>query len=200
MRRYSPSRDGSRRGSRAALRASAAARARPARCAAPSTRAAAPAAPSSAVEIRRTRQSSPASSKIASAKSAQVQSPSAATCQTPCGSSSTLARGRGEVADVGRGAALVVDDRDLVPLGAEAQHRAQEVVPGRAEEPRRAHDPGPLARRRLAVELRAAVAPTRVRAVRLDVRLALAAVEDVVGREVDERRAERGDVRACRRR
>jgi len=35
------------------------------------------------VLIRRTRQSSPASSKIASANSAHVQSPSAATCQMP---------------------------------------------------------------------------------------------------------------------
>ena len=40
-------------------------------------------APNSAVVIRRTRQSTPASSKIASAKSAQVQSPSAARCQMP---------------------------------------------------------------------------------------------------------------------
>ena len=45
------------------------------------------------------------------------------------------------MADVGRAAALVVDDRDLVALGAEPQHRAQEVLRGRAEEPRRAHDP-----------------------------------------------------------
>ena len=48
--------------------------------------------PSSALVIRRTRQSSPASSKIASAKSAQVQSPSAATCQRPKGSSSSTRR------------------------------------------------------------------------------------------------------------
>ena len=39
--------------------------------------------------MRRTRQSSPASSKIASANSAHVQSPSAATCQMPKGRSST---------------------------------------------------------------------------------------------------------------
>ena len=45
--------------------------------------------PSSSVVISRTRQSSPASSKIASANSAHVQSPSAATCQTPHGSSSS---------------------------------------------------------------------------------------------------------------
>jgi hypothetical protein len=45
------------------------------------------------------------------------------------------------------------------------------------------------------VQLRPAVDGLRVRPVRLEVRLALAAVEDVVGRVVDERRAERGDVR-----
>jgi MFS family permease len=43
--------------------------------------------PSSSAVIRRTRQSSPASSKIASANSAHVQSPSAATCQIPDGRS-----------------------------------------------------------------------------------------------------------------
>jgi hypothetical protein len=42
---------------------------------------------------------------------------------------------RGQVADVGRRATLVVDDSDLVPLGAESQHGPYEVVPGRAEEP-----------------------------------------------------------------
>ena len=33
------------------------------------------------------------------------------------------------MAHIGRRAALVVDDRDLVPLLAEPQHRADEVVP-----------------------------------------------------------------------
>ena len=51
-----------------------------------------------------------------------------------------------------------------------------------------------VAGRRLAVQLRPAVDAERVRRVRLDVRLALRAVEDVVGREVDERHAELGDV------
>ena len=68
------------------------------------------------------------------------------------------------------------------------------LCPVGAEEPRRAHDPRLLARRRLAVELRAPVRGERVRPVRLDVRRALAPVEDVVGRVVDERRAERGRV------
>ena len=39
--------------------------------------------------ISRTRQSSPASSKIARANSAQEHSPSAATCHVPCGSASS---------------------------------------------------------------------------------------------------------------
>ena len=106
-----------------------------------------------------------------------------------------LTRRGGEVADVGRRPPLVVDDRDLVPLLAEPQHRTHEVVAGRAEEPRGADDPRPLARRGLAVELRPPVGGLRVRPVRLDVRLRASAVEDVVGREVDERRAESGDVR-----
>ena len=46
----------------------------------------------------------------------------------------------------------------------------------------------------LGLQLRAAVDRERVRRVRLDVRLALAAVEDVVGREEDDRRAELEDV------
>ena len=143
--------------------------------------------PSSAVVIRRTAQSIPASSKIASANSAHVQSPSAATCQTPGGSSTQLARRGGEMPDVRGRAALVVDHRHLVALGAEAQHRADEVRARPAEEPRRADDPRVLAGSRFRRELRAAVHRLRVRRVRLDVRLALRPVEDVVRRERDER-------------
>ena len=106
-----------------------------------------------------------------------------------------LARRRGQMADVGRAAALVVDDRDLVPLRPEPEHRAHEVVPGRAEEPRAPHDPGVLAGRGLAVELRPPVGGQRARAVRLDVRRSLAAVEDVVGGVRDERRPELRRVR-----
>ena len=111
-----------------------------------------------------------------------------------------LARRRREMADIGRAAALVVDDRDLVALGAETQHRAHEVVARPAEEPRRADDPRVVARGRLTVQLRPPVGRQRIRCVRLDVRLALAAVEDVVGGEV--RRAARRARRraACRRR
>src|SRR5688572_11640531 len=52
-----------------------------------------------------------------------------------------LADRRSEMGDVRRRAALVVDDRDLVPLGAEPEHRPQEVVSGGAEEPGAPHDP-----------------------------------------------------------
>ena len=154
--------------------------------------------PSSSVEMRRTRHSRAASAKIASAKSAHVQSPSAARCQTPARPTGVdeLARGRREVADEGRASSLVVDDRDLVLLGAETEHRQEEIVARSAPiEPRRADDPRVGARGRLSVELRAAVGRERARAVGLDVRLALAAVEDVVGRVRDDRRSERGRVR-----
>ena len=143
--------------------------------------------------ISRTRQSSPASSKIARANSAHVHSPSAATCQTPLRQLEQLARRLGQVADVGRRAQLVGDHAHLVALGAEPQHRPDEVRAGPAEEPRAAHDPA-LAHLALALELRAAVDRERARLVGLDVRLALRAVEDVVGRVVDDRHAERGDV------
>ena len=64
------------------------------------------------------------------------------------------------MADVRRRAALVVDDRDLVALRAEGEHRPQEVLAGRAEEPGAAHDPA-VADLALAVELRAAVGRQR---------------------------------------
>ena len=153
--------------------------------------------PSSAVVIRRTRVSRPASSKIASAKSAQVAVALGGDVVDAVREEHDLARRRREVPDVGRRAALVVDDRDLVPLLAEPEHRADEVRARRAEEPRRADDPGPFAGGRLAVQLRPPVRGLRVRPVRLHVRLALASVEDVVGRVVDERRAEGGDVRGA---
>ena len=97
--------------------------------------------------------------------------------------------------DVGRTPPLIVDDCDLVALGAESKHRADEVVPGRAEEPGRADDPRVLAGRSLAVELRAAVGRERRRSVGLDVWLLLRAVEDVVGRKDDERGTELRRVR-----
>ena len=97
------------------------------------------------------------------------------------------------MSDVGGAAALVVDDCDLVALGAEPQHRSDEVVGRPPEQPRRAHDP-PLAYLALAGQLRPAVDGERIRLVRLDVRCPLRAVEDVVGREVDDGRAAGDDV------
>ena len=99
-----------------------------------------------------------------------------------------------EVADVGRASALVVHDGDLVALRSKPQHRAHEVVTRRSEEPRRSDDPGRRPCGSLAVELRSPVCGLRIRAVRLDVRRPLAAVEDVVGREGDDGGAQRGDV------
>ena len=110
---------------------------------------------------------------------------------------------RRQVPHVRRAADLVVHHRDLVPLGAEPEHRPYEVVTGRPEEPGRADDPRLFARRGFAVGLRAAVGRERVRRVRLDVRRPLLPVEDVIGRVVDER-AELGsmlraaDVNRCR--
>ena len=146
-------------------------------------------APYSAAVIRFTRQFSPASSKIASAKSAHVQSPSARHVVDAVRPVEQVARRLSEVADVGRRAPLVVDHRHLVALRAEPEHRPDEVVSRRAEEPRRAHDPA-VPHLLLALELRPRVHAERIRRVALDVRLALRAVEDVVGREVDDRRTE----------
>ncbi len=66
---------------------------------------------------------------------------------------------------------------------------------GLGEQPRAPDDPRLLAGHRLGAELRAAVRREGVRAVRLDVRLALPAVEDVVARERHERETECGDIR-----
>ena len=147
--------------------------------------------------IRRTRQSSPASSKIASAKSAQVQSPSAATCQTPCGSAArsdaSPRRGGRRRSGQPRWSSTTATSSRSSPSRSIVRTK---LWPVGAEEPRGADDPRSLARGRLAVELRPPVGgragsarPTRRTAP------ALAPVEDVVGRVVDERRAERGDVR-----
>src|SRR6185437_4313943 len=87
---------------------------------------------------------------------------------------------------------LVVDDGDLVALCAEPQHRAHEVRARPAEQPRAAHDPRPLTGGGLAQQLRPAVYRTRGRRIRLEIRRTLLSGEDVVGREVDERRAELG--------
>ena len=92
-----------------------------------------------------------------------------------------------------RGTPLVVDDRHLVLLGAQIEHRPNEVRAHPAEEPGRANDPAVL-HLALASELRAPVLRNRPRLVRLDIRLGLAAVEDIVGREIDDRSAQRSDI------
>ena len=104
-----------------------------------------------------------------------------------------LARRLGEVADVRRTADLVVDDPHLVALTTEVQHRPHEVLARPAEEPGAADDPA-VADLALTGELRPAVDRKRARLVRLEVRLAFAPVEDVVGRVVDDGHPERGDV------
>ena len=149
--------------------------------------------PSCAVVIRRTRQVRPASSKIASANSAHVQSPSAATWYRPCGRaiSSFVASARWPTY-VGEPRWSSTTDTSSC-CSPSVEHRPDEVLARPAEEPRAAHDPA-LPHLALAVELRAPVRRDRLRLVRLDVRLALAAVEDVVGREVDDRSPERDDV------
>ena len=100
-----------------------------------------------------------------------------------------VARRLGEVADVRWRADLVGDDGDLVALAAELEHRLDEVAARPAEQPRTADDPA-VAHLALALELRPSVDGERLRLVRLDVRLALRPVEDVVGRVVDDRHAE----------
>jgi hypothetical protein len=94
-----------------------------------------------------------------------------------------------EMADVRRRRALVVDDRDLVPLAPRRSIVVTKFVRARRRA-RRARRSTRAPGRALAVQLRAAVRGQRARRIGLDVRLALRAVEDVIGRVVDERRAE----------
>jgi len=105
-----------------------------------------------------------------------------------------LIRRLSEMTHVGRRSALVVHDRYLVLLLGESKHRADEVLPGPAEKPRAPDDPA-LPHLALALELRAPVHREGIRLVGLDIRLALSSVEDVVRGVVDDRRAERDDVR-----
>ena len=99
------------------------------------------------------------------ARSHHVHWPPPATCRTPrrrC--LGDLHQRRREMAGVGRAAELVVDHRDLVALGAEPQHRVDEVLAVRAEHPRGADDRVDRATRRhreLARELGAPVGADR---------------------------------------
>ncbi len=141
----------SRRGTREARRASAGARGAPARSLRSTEYAGLGAGrSSSAVVIRRTRQLEP---RLLEDRLGEV-GPRAVTVSRDVPEPLRQVRvdeppnGRGQVADERRAAALVVDDRDLVALCAEAEHRPEEVVAGRAEEPRRPDRPTRSARRR----------------------------------------------------
>jgi len=99
-------------------------------------------------------------------------------------------RGR-EVRRVGRSAALVVDDAERVcPFADLIADRLDEVRAVHAEEPRRPDDQVFLRvrRRLLAEELRTAVGGEGMRRVVDLVRRSLAAVEDEVGRDLDQQR------------
>ena len=142
------------------------------------------------------RQRTPASSKIASRNPAHVHSPSAARCQIPRSrpirpsmAEARWARRWGEPRGPRRHAPRLAPR----PAGASSAGSSS----SRAKEPGRTDDPRILSRRRLSVQLRAAVGRLRVRSVRLDVGLPLPSVEDIVGREVDDWCAERGDVRGA---
>ena len=132
--------------------------------------------------------SEPARAKISRANSNHEQEPEAATWWTPKSSVPASSDERlGEVAGEGRAADLVVDHPHLGP---QPEHRLDEVLAAGAEQPRGARDEVArvgLGRRALARELGAPVRRERVDRVRLQVRLALGAVEDVVARHVDDR-------------
>src|SRR4029450_4507768 len=85
------------------------------------------------------------------------------------------------------------DHADLVPLPPEGEHRPDEVLSRRAEEPGAPDDPAFLDLP-LSLKLRLAVEGQMRGLVGLDVRLALRTVEDVIGGEVDDRRARADDV------
>jgi hypothetical protein len=96
----------------------------------------------------------------------------------------------GEVADIRRRGPLIIHYRDLVAFGGEAQHRAYEVRSRGAEKAGAADDPGLLAGSPLAVEFRAPVRGQGIRRIRLNIRLSLPTIEDVISRVVDEGRAD----------
>ena len=117
------------------------------------------------------------------------RSPLPVTCRNPRSPPRRERQQRlGQVAGEGWAAHLVVDHAQLVAFARQAENGLHEVPPSGAEQPRRAHDQvvrvrvrrGPLAR-----QLGAPVLLDRRGGVGLHVRLALAAVEDVVGRDVE---------------
>ena len=105
--------------------------------------------------------------------------------------------GEDAVRDIGRGrriADLIGDDAHLVLLARELEHGPNEVATERAVDPRRPQDHVPLMRRRdsaLARRLRSSVGVDRADGILLVVGIGLGAVEHIVGREMDQRDAQR---------
>ena len=97
------------------------------------------------------------------------------------------------VVAVGRPTWSVTTESRVLPDSDLLQDRLDEVPARAAEEPRGAHDeaPGKAQRLLLAAPLGASVGRQRADGIVLDVRRALLAVEDEVGRDLDELRAER---------
>jgi hypothetical protein len=104
-----------------------------------------------------------------------------------------VADGCRQMLDVRGAPPLVGDHAHLVLLLPEGEHRPNEVLSRRAEEPGAPDDPA-FFDLPLSLELRLAVDGQRIGLVGLDVRLALRTVEDVIGGEVDDRRAHGDDV------
>ena len=151
-------------------------------------------APNAAVVVGWTVTSSPAAANVATARSRHVHWPPPATCRTPCERCSAIViSAGGQVAGVGRAAELVVDHGELVARGGELEHRVDEVLAVRAEDPGGADDRVRRGRgglhRELARELRAPVGADRAGGRVLGVRLGRVAGEDVVGGDVDDVRA-----------
>src|SRR6185369_2238615 len=105
-----------------------------------------------------------------------------------------------EIERVARAQHLIRHDPQRSTLASEAEHGLDEVAlprtlrTGEPEQSAHAEDHGTVAaleRQTLARELRLAVDAHRSGRVRLEVGRALGAVEDIVGREVDEPRPER---------
>src|SRR4029079_13138847 len=95
-----------------------------------------------------------------------------------------------DIARSGRAAVLIVDNGQAVPLAGQAQDRLDEIVPVRAVDPRSAQDR--VARVRggdgvLAGKLALPINIERRCGVGLDIGRALAAIEHIVGRDVDQR-------------
>lgn len=97
------------------------------------------------------------------------------------------------MADIRRATHLVGNDTHLVLLLREREHRAHEVAARPAKEPGRPDDPA-LADLLFSCQLRPSVCRKRIRLVGFHIRLSLATVEDIVGREVNDRRVESDDV------